>query len=68
MKIAKKKLLEMYSHMLLTRKFEEQVAYFFSMGVIHGTTHLYVGEEAVASGVCGALAEEDQLTSTHRGH
>lgn len=68
MRIAKDKLLEIYNHMLLTRKFEEQVAYFFSMGVMHGTTHLYIGEEAVASGVCGALEQKDQITSTHRGH
>lgn len=67
-KIAKEKLKEIYIKMLLTRKFEEKVAYFFSMGKVHGTTHLYVGEEATASGVCCALANEDLITSTHRGH
>lgn len=68
MKIPKQKLAEMYEKMLLTRNFEEKVAYFFSMGMVHGTTHLYVGEEAAASGVCCALEPEDLIASTHRGH
>lgn len=58
----------MLEKMLLTRRFEEKVSYFFAMGMIHGTTHLYVGEEAVASGVCAALLDEDLIVSTHRGH
>jgi TPP-dependent pyruvate/acetoin dehydrogenase alpha subunit len=66
--ISREKLQEMYRAMLLTRKFEEKVAYFFSMGKVHGTTHLYAGEEATASGVCCALEAEDLITSTHRGH
>ncbi len=68
MQIGKEKLTEMFYKMLLTRKFEEKVAYFFSMGMVHGTTHLYVGEEACAAGVCCALQEQDIMTSTHRGH
>ncbi len=68
MKIPKQKLTEMYEKMLLTRYFEEKVAYFFSMGMVHGTTHLYVGEEAAAAGVCCALEPEDLIASTHRGH
>ena len=67
-RIGKKKLTEMYEKMLLTRHFEEKVAYFFSMGMVHGTTHLYVGEEASATGVCCALEPEDLIASTHRGH
>lgn len=67
-KISKAKLKEMYEKMLLTRHFEEKVAYFFAMGMVHGTTHLYVGEEATATGVCSALAPEDLIESTHRGH
>ncbi len=66
--ISKKKLQEMYEKMLLTRNFEEKVAYFFSMGMVHGTTHLYVGEEASATGVCCALEPQDIMASTHRGH
>ncbi|MBR0600623.1 thiamine pyrophosphate-dependent dehydrogenase E1 component subunit alpha [Clostridiales bacterium BAD-6] len=64
----KEKLKEMYIKMLHTRLFEEKVAYFFSMGMVHGTTHLYVGEEASAVGACCALETEDLITSTHRGH
>ena len=56
---------EIHMKMLLTRKFEEKVAYFFSMGKIHGTTHLYIGEEAVAAGVCSAL-DLDCLLYTSR--
>lgn len=67
-KISKEKLMEMYVKMLHTRKFEEKVAYFFSMGMVHGTTHLYVGEEATGVGACCALEDKDLITSTHRGH
>ncbi len=66
--ISREKLEEMYGKMLLTRYFEEKVAYFFSMGMVHGTTHLYVGEEATATGVCCALEPDDLIASTHRGH
>ena len=58
----------MYIKMLHIRKFEEKVAYFFSIGKVHGTTHLYIGEEATAVGACAALKENDLITSTHRGH
>ena len=66
--VSKEKLAEMYEKMLLTRFFEEKVAYFFSMGMVHGTTHLYVGQEATATGVCSALEPQDLMESTHRGH
>lgn len=68
MDIEKSKLKEMYMKMLHIRKFEEKVAYFFSLGKVHGTTHLYLGEEACAVGACCALEEKDLITSTHRGH
>ncbi len=55
-------------NMYLTRKFEEKAAELFAAGHIHGTTHLYIGEEAVAAGVCEALIAGDYITSTHRGH
>ena len=61
-------LLEMFRKMLLVRAFEEKVAYFFSRGQIHGTTHLSIGQEATAVGATGALGPEDLITSTHRGH
>jgi TPP-dependent pyruvate/acetoin dehydrogenase alpha subunit len=53
--------------MLKIRKFEERLNHLFSLGHIHGTIHLYVGQEAVAVGVCGALEKGDYITSTHRG-
>jgi len=58
----------MYLQMLQTRAFEEKVAHFFSRGMIHGTTHLYIGEEATAIGAIAALEPDDLITSTHRGH
>jgi pyruvate dehydrogenase E1 component alpha subunit len=67
-KIDKDKMLEMYEKMLLIRKFEEKVEQFFAMGKVHGTTHLYIGEEATAAGVCCAAEPEDMIASTHRGH
>jgi TPP-dependent pyruvate/acetoin dehydrogenase alpha subunit len=67
-KIPKKKLAEMYKKMLHVRYFEDKVAYFFSLGMVHGTAHLYVGEEATGVGACAALSEADLITSTHRGH
>jgi pyruvate dehydrogenase E1 component alpha subunit len=66
--LGKEKLEDMYMKMLHTRNFEEKVAYFFSRGMVHGTTHLYAGEEATAVGVMGPMKEEDLMTSTHRGH
>ena len=59
---------DMYTKLHQIRAFEEKVAYFFSRGMIHGTTHLYIGEEATAVGVMAALAADDWITSTHRGH
>ncbi|MFP4330490.1 MAG: thiamine pyrophosphate-dependent dehydrogenase E1 component subunit alpha [Spirochaetaceae bacterium] len=66
--LSKEQLQDMYMKMLLTRAFEEKVAYFFSRGMVHGTTHLYVGEEATAVGAIANLSDEDWITSTHRGH
>lgn len=50
------------------RNFEEEVRRFFAQGQIPGFVHLYAGEEAVATGVCAHLSDEDYITSTHRGH
>jgi TPP-dependent pyruvate/acetoin dehydrogenase alpha subunit len=50
------------------RRFEEALEELFSRGMLHGTMHLSIGQEAVAVGVCGALEEGDLITSTHRGH
>jgi pyruvate dehydrogenase E1 component alpha subunit len=61
----KKKLLET---MIRIRLFEEKVDQLIKAGKIHGTTHLYIGEEAVATGACAAIRRDDYITSTHRGH
>ncbi len=54
--------------MLLIRRFEERLDELFASGVIKGTSHLYAGQEAVATGVCSLLSHDDYITSTHRGH
>lgn len=64
----KEKLQDMLEKMHHTRKFEEKVASLFSQGKVHGTCHLYAGEEAAATGVCSAMEPQDLMTSTHRGH
>ncbi|MDN5709395.1 MAG: thiamine pyrophosphate-dependent dehydrogenase E1 component subunit alpha [Planococcus sp. (in: firmicutes)] len=50
------------------RFFEEKVDEFFAKGMIHGTTHLAVGQESSAVGSIAVLEERDKITSTHRGH
>ncbi len=50
------------------RRFEERASEDFHAGRIHGVVHCYIGEEAVAVGVCAALTDEDRIISTHRGH
>ena len=59
---------KLLKNMLLCRKFEENVQYYFSRGMIHGTCHLGIGEEATAAGTCGALLPDDDMFATHRGH
>ncbi len=66
--LTKAKLEDMYLKMQQVRGFEEKVSYFFSRAMIHGTTHLYIGEEAVAIGAIANLDDDDYITSTHRGH
>jgi pyruvate dehydrogenase E1 component alpha subunit len=50
------------------RRFEEAVDDLFARGLMHGTMHLSIGQEAVATGACLALTRHDLITSTHRGH
>ena len=59
---------EVYRKMVLIRLFEEKVDFFFAKGMIHGTTHLCVGEEATAAGSGAVLKTKDWITATHRGH
>ena len=60
--------LHMYRQMAKIRAFEEQVNELYKGAKMPGLAHLYVGEEAVAVGVCEALRRDDIITSTHRGH
>ena len=60
--------LHMFRQMAKIRAFEEQVNELYKGAKMPGLAHLYVGEEAVAVGVCEALRRDDFITSTHRGH
>src|SRR5213594_1789729 len=60
--------LHMYRRMVMIRLFEEQVNDLYTRALMPGLAHLYVGEEAVAVGICVALRQTDYITSTHRGH
>jgi acetoin:2,6-dichlorophenolindophenol oxidoreductase subunit alpha len=62
------KWLRAYRRMLTIRLFEEQVNELYTRALMPGLAHLYVGEEAVAVGICEALRQDDFITSTHRGH
>jgi TPP-dependent pyruvate/acetoin dehydrogenase alpha subunit len=66
--IPKELALDMYRKMVTIRRFEEEVNRLYMRGTMPGLAHLYIGEEAVAVGVCSALTAEDYITSTHRGH
>jgi pyruvate dehydrogenase E1 component alpha subunit len=66
--LSKKELLDLYRTMLRIRCFEERVEYLFAHSKLPGFVHLYIGEEAVATGACAALRRDDYITSTHRGH
>ena len=59
---------QMYRTMLTIRRFEEQCNYLYLEGRIPSTLHLYIGQEAVAAGVCANLRPDDYLFSTHRPH
>jgi pyruvate dehydrogenase E1 component alpha subunit len=59
---------DLHRRMVRIRLFEEAAGRLAEANKLPGFLHLYVGEEAVASGVCGALNDDDHITSTHRGH
>ncbi|MDH3728345.1 MAG: thiamine pyrophosphate-dependent enzyme, partial [Myxococcales bacterium] len=61
-------LIELYRTMMLIRKTEERLRDNFHAGELPGAVHLYIGQEAIAAGVCHHLSDEDWITSTHRGH
>ncbi len=60
--------LDLYERMFRIRCFEEKADDLYTRGHMPGITHLYIGEEAVAVGVCSVLRPDDYITSTHRGH
>ena len=60
--------LDAYARMLLIRLFETSMHRLFLAGEVHGTTHLYAGQEAVAVGTCLALEPDDYVAGTYRGH
>jgi len=59
---------DLYRKMRLIRRFEERVIELVNTNSIAGVTHEYIGEEAIAVGVCSRLLPDDVITSTHRGH
>jgi len=66
---AKRQLIDrLYRTMVRIRQFEEKLIDLKARGAIPGVLHLYIGEEATATGVCAALRADDFITSTHRGH
>src|SRR3989449_4019274 len=67
-RMSKEQLLTLYRQMVLIRRCEEQLARSHQRGLIHGACHTYVGQEAIATGVCAHLSKEDAVFSTHRGH
>jgi 2-oxoisovalerate dehydrogenase E1 component len=66
--LGRDQLLSLYRVMALIRRCEEQLARDHQRGLIHGACHTYVGQEAIAAGVCAHLRTEDVVFSTHRGH
>lgn len=60
--------LELYERMFRIRCFEEKADDLYTRGLMPGIAHLYIGEEAVAVGICSVLRPDDYITSTHRGH
>jgi 2-oxoisovalerate dehydrogenase E1 component len=65
---SKEQLHSLYRQMLLIRRTEEQLAKSHQRGLIHGACHTYIGQEAIAVGVCAHLRTTDRIFSTHRGH
>jgi pyruvate dehydrogenase E1 component alpha subunit len=59
---------DLHRRMVRIRLFEEAAGQLAEAAKLPGFLHLYVGQEAVAAGVCGTLTDDDQITSTHRGH
>src|SRR5213080_4888442 len=68
MTISGEQLEGLYTTMVKIRRFDEKTVELFHAGLVKGTAHSYVGEEAVAAGACATLREGDYIVGTHRGH
>jgi pyruvate dehydrogenase E1 component alpha subunit len=68
MDLKQEQLLALYEKMATIRAFELKAVELFAAGQIPGFVHLYLGEEAIATGVCANLEQKDYIASTHRGH
>lgn len=68
MDLSREQQLALYRQMLVIRRCEEQLVKLYAAGKIYGGVHTYIGEEAVATGVCAHLRPDDPVFSTHRGH
>ena len=68
LEVTKEQAKKFYETMCTIRCFEESVKKDFLIGEIPGFVHLYIGEEAIGTGICGALRDTDFIESTHRGH
>ena len=68
MQLSKDKLLDAYTRMKKIRVFEETMRDEFAKGTVPAFIHLYIGQEAIASGICIELNDNDTIASTHRGH
>lgn len=66
--INRQTILDLYRTMQIIRQTEEELARCHQRGLIHGACHTYVGQEAIATGVCAHLTSRDSVFSTHRGH
>jgi 2-oxoisovalerate dehydrogenase E1 component len=64
----RERMLALYRTMLTIRRCEEQLVKMYAAGKLYGGVHTYIGEEAVAAGVCAHLGNDDKVFSTHRGH
>lgn len=67
-RIPDKKVIELYATMLRIRHFEEEIIRLYPEQEIRTPVHLYIGQEAIAAGVCCALGQSDHVFTTHRGH
>jgi 2-oxoisovalerate dehydrogenase E1 component len=68
MKLSGEQVESFYTTMVRIRRFDEKTTELFNAGLVKGTAHSYVGEEAVAAGACANLREGDYIVGTHRGH